>query len=74
MKNKKVIKQNFDLSLYYLYELLLSTDFCVVDTDIKKEIQKLIKFIERKLFLNVPYGYDIYDTKCVYYTYLEPNN
>lgn len=74
MKDKKVIKQDFDLSLYYIYELLRCTDYCVFDDDIKNKIDELAKFIENRLFSKIPHGYDIYDTKCVYYTYLEPSN
>ena len=74
MENRKIIKQNLDLNLYYLYELLLCTGYCVFDDDTQKEIDNLVKFIYKKLFKNIPHGYDIYDTKCVYYTYLESNN
>lgn len=74
MKDKKVIKQDFDINLYYIYELLRCTDCCVFDDDIKNKIDKLINFIEKRLFPKIPNGYIVYDTKCVYYSYLERSN
>lgn len=74
IKNNKILKQNLDLNLFYIYELIHSTNSYIIDKDIRKELNKLLKFIEKKLFKKIPHGYDIYNTKCVYYIYLEHNN
>lgn len=73
-KKTKVIKQNFDLNLYHIYETIISCKPYLFDDNIKKELNKLLKFIEKKLFLDIPHNYDICDTKCVYYLYLEQEN
>lgn len=65
-------RNDLDMGLYYLWETLNNLmDSYKYPTDIVKELNNLISLIDRKVFGDIPDGYDVKYTKLILEQYLE---